>query len=88
MVDSLQEELLDRTSYIDLFQTKKIFTIASDGGLQGHLGTFGWVIARKSKVVLQCSGPVDGSRDTASSTRSELWGFASSLLSLVLVSRA
>lgn len=86
MVEAL-ELISDKPSGVDFFQSKKLVTIASDGGLQGTQGTFGWVVARKSKVVLRCSGPVDGSRDTASSTRSELWGYASSLLSLALVSR-
>jgi hypothetical protein len=86
MVASL-ELLSHQKPGVDFFTSKKMVTIAFDGGLHGTKGTFGWVVARKTKVVLQCSGPVDGSRDTASSTRSELWGYASSLLSLVLVSR-
>jgi hypothetical protein len=80
--------LADPQTIEEAFASKQMLTIASDGGLKGTQATFGWVLSKKLKLLCQCSGPVDGHRDTASSTRSELWGLASSLLSLALVSRA
>ena len=86
MVESI-EGIIDNSDLVTALTTKKTVTIASDGGLKGSFGTFGWVIAKKSAVLLAGSGPVDGPQDTASSTRCELWGYASALLTLVLISR-
>ncbi|KAI2502514.1 hypothetical protein MHU86_11946 [Fragilaria crotonensis] len=61
--------------------------IASDGGLQGQQGTFGWVLATNKCHLAQGSGPVDGPSDTLSSTRCEMAGFASSLLFIVSLAR-
>jgi ribonuclease HI len=61
--------------------------LASDGGLSGAQGTHGWVLSNGSDIILQCSGPVDGPADTASSTRSELAGCTSALLLLVSLTR-
>jgi hypothetical protein len=63
-------------------RSKRTLYLASDGGLQGHQGTFGWVISSKREILYKCSGPVDGPRDTANSTRSESAGFASGVLFL------
>jgi hypothetical protein len=62
------------------FRSRQRIYIASDGGLSDKMGTFGWIIATKTETLFQCSGPVDGPRDTSSSTRSELCGYASALL--------
>ncbi len=69
------------------FRSRERLHIASDGGLHGNFGTFGWVLATSKNILFKCVGPVDGPFDTASSTRSELCGFASSLLFIAAVSR-
>ncbi|KAI2512859.1 hypothetical protein MHU86_1405 [Fragilaria crotonensis] len=69
------------------FRSRERLHIASDGGLHGNLGTFGWVLATSKNILFKCGGPVDGPFDTASSTRSELCGFASSLLLIAAASR-
>ena len=84
MVESMSQ-LADMEAVNAAFSSKKTITIASDGGLKGTNGTFGWVIAKKSTLLYQGYGPVDGSPDTSSSTRCELWGYASALLALVLL---
>jgi hypothetical protein len=62
-------------------------TISSDGGLKGHLGTFGWQLSTNDNVVLyEGAGPVDGPYDSASSTRSELAGYVAPLILLALIS--
>jgi hypothetical protein len=72
MVESMSQ-LADMEAVNAAFSSKKTITIASDGGLKGTNGTFGWVIAKKSTLLYQGYGPVDGSPDTSSSTRCELW---------------
>ncbi len=62
------------------FQSRERLTIASDGGLDGQHGTFGWVLATKKLILYECGGPVDGPYDTIPSTQSELAGFALALL--------
>ena len=69
------------------FRSHERLQIASDGGLSGHDGTFGLVLATTKQVLFKCGGPVDGPFDTASSTRSELCGFASSSLLIAAVAR-
>lgn len=69
------------------FRSRERLTIASDGGLDGQHGTFGWVLATKKLTLFECGGPVDGPFDTISSTRSELCGYASALLLITAVSR-
>lgn len=67
-------------------QKKQTLTIASDGGLKGRQGTFGWVISTKRNVILaEGAGPVDGPYDTSNSTRCELGGYAASLSFLSLL---
>ena len=67
-------------------QKKQKLTIATDGGLKGHLGTFGWIISTKAnEVLVEGAGPVDGPYDTANSTRCELGGYAASLFFLSLL---
>jgi hypothetical protein len=57
------------------------FTFATDGGLKGQRGTFGWLISSSTNVILyEGAGPVDGPFDSSSSTRSELGGYAAVLL--------
>ncbi|KAI2497835.1 hypothetical protein MHU86_16669 [Fragilaria crotonensis] len=67
-------------------QTKQTLTIASDGGLKGRQGTFGWLVTTPSdEILVEGAGPVDGSFDTSNSTRCELGGYAASLLFLSLL---
>jgi hypothetical protein len=69
------------------FRSREQLYIASDGGLSGNQGTFGWVLTTSKHVLFQCGGPVDGPFDVLNSTRSELCGFASSLLMIAAISR-
>ena len=78
LMDQLEQVASDQQIW-RAFRSKKRLHIASDGGLALSKGTHGWVIALGSKILFRCSGPLDGPVDTASSTRSELWGYASSL---------
>ena len=56
-------------------------TIATDGGLKGRQGTFGWLLCSSTNEVLcEGAGPVDGPFDAASSTRSELGGITAALV--------
>ncbi|KAI2497542.1 hypothetical protein MHU86_16945 [Fragilaria crotonensis] len=67
-------------------QTKQTLTIASDGGLKGRKGTFGWLVTTPSdEILVEGAGPVDGPFNTANSTRCELGGYAASLLYLALL---
>jgi hypothetical protein len=62
-------------------QRKQTLTIASDGGLKGRHGTFGWTLSTsKNHVLCEAAGPVDGPIDTANSTRCELGGYTSALI--------
>ena len=66
---------------------KKSVTIASDGGLKGRQGTFGWHLSTgTNQPLFEGAGPVDGPFDSANSTRCELGGDAASLLLLSLLS--
>jgi hypothetical protein len=66
-------------------RSKHSITIASDGGLKGKNGTFGWQMRSASDEHLaEGAGPVDGPFDTANSTRCELAGYAASILFLSL----
>jgi hypothetical protein len=69
------------------FRSHDRLYIASDGGLLGHEGTFGWILVTSNHELFRCGGPVDGPFDAASSTRSELCGYASSLLLIAAVAR-
>ena len=63
------------------FRSRQRILIASDGGLRKKLGTYGWKIVNKQGITLfSGSGPVDGPRDIANSTRSELGGLTAPLL--------
>ena len=69
-------------------RSRKRLEIISDGGLKLGDGTFGWKIILPDRTTLfQGAGPVDGPRETESSTRSELSGLAAPLLLLTCVSR-
>jgi hypothetical protein len=57
----------------------------TDGGLKNHRGTFGIVVSVEDKIVWEGCGPVDGNPDTASSKRSELFGYAALLEFLLMV---
>jgi hypothetical protein len=66
---------------IERLRSIKSKTISTDGGLSliGQ-GTFGWMLTdAKGKQLVTGSGPVDGPATQASSTRSELHGFAAPL---------
>ncbi|KAI2509566.1 hypothetical protein MHU86_4827 [Fragilaria crotonensis] len=67
-------------------RSKKNLTIASDGGLKDVRGTFGWTLSTSENIILyEGSGPVDGPRDVANSTRCEIAGLAAPLLLLSLL---
>ena len=56
-------------------------TIATDGGLKGRQGTFGWLISSNTNEILyEGAGPVDGPYAAANSTRSELGGLAAAMV--------
>jgi ribonuclease HI len=66
---------------IELLRSIKSKTISTDGGLSliGQ-GTFKWMLTdAKGKQLVIGSGPADGPATQASSTRSELHGFAAPL---------
>ncbi len=87
LLDDLQQVATDVQVW-RAFCSKECLYIASDGGLHaGQHGTFGWVISTNKHVLFKCGGPVDGPYDTVNSTRSELCGFASSLLLIAYLSR-
>ena len=52
------------------------FNCGTDGGLKINQGTFGLVVSVEDKIIWEGCGPVDGCQDTASSKRSELFGYA------------
>ena len=69
-------------------RVKGTITIASDGGLKETRGTFGWTISTSDITTLyEGAGPVDGPRDVANSTRSEIAGLAAPLLLLTVLAR-
>ena len=86
MVESMNL-VADMQEILGTLSKKKTVTIASDGGLKGNQGTFGWLITKQLKVLLQGSGPVDSHPGSSSSTWCELWGYASALLTLTLLLR-
>jgi hypothetical protein len=62
--------------------------IVTDGSLADGIGTFGWRLLRPPTLVLfQGSGPVNGPIELATSTRSELGGFAAPLLLVAAISK-
>lgn len=81
------EQVADDVQIWRAFRSKERLHLASDGGLMGRLGTFGWVLTTSKRVLFKCGGPVDGPHDTATSTRSELCGIASALLLIASVAR-
>jgi hypothetical protein len=69
------------TCMIEHLRSIKSKTISTDGSLSiiGQ-GTVGWMLTdAQGKKLITGSGPVDGPADQASSTRSELHGFAAPL---------
>ena len=81
------EQVADDLQVWRAFRSRERLYIASDGGLDGTKGTFGWVLATSKRILFKCGGPVDGPFDTQNSTRCELCGFASSLLLIASLSR-
>ena len=80
MLNHVKQNVSDVEAW-EACNTEDPLTFATDGGLKGTRGTFGWIISSSTKVVLfEGAGPVDGPFDSASSTRSELGGFAAVLL--------
>ena len=57
----------------------------SDGSLSANGGSFGYVMSMAEVPLWEGAGPVDGDRSTASSTRSELFGYAGTLEFLILL---
>ncbi|KAI2506762.1 hypothetical protein MHU86_7657 [Fragilaria crotonensis] len=88
LLSHIQQTVTDDTLWKAL-REKQSITVASDGGLKGNKGTFGWQVRSSSDEVLaEGAGPVDGPFDVANSTRCELGGYASALLFLSLLHRA
>ena len=69
------------------FRFRRKLILATDGGLANQRGTFGWILSTGTQSLFTCAGPVDGPFDTSSSTRSELAGYASTVLFLRTLSR-
>ena len=90
-----QQRLLSHVNFVssadDVWKAsreKRSLTIATDGGLKDIRGTFGWTISTVTNTTLcEGSGPVDGPRDVANSTRCEIAGLAAPLLFLNLLIR-
>ena len=59
--------------------------LGTDGGLNDHGGTFGYVLGLTEIPLWDGAGLVDGDLSTASSTRLELFGYAGSLELLLLL---
>jgi hypothetical protein len=55
------------------------FNCGTDGGLKNRQGTYGLVVSVEDKIVWEGCGPVDGNPETASSKRSELFGYGALL---------
>jgi len=75
------DQHISDTYMIEHLRSTKSKTISTDGGLSliGQ-GTFGWMLTdTKGKQLVTGSGPIDGPATQASSTRSELHGFAAPL---------
>lgn len=81
------EQVADDLQVWRAFRSHERLYIASDGGLDGQKGTFGWILATSKTTLFKCGGPVDGPFDTQTSTRCELCGFASALVLIASVSR-
>ena len=81
------EQVADDLQVWRTFRSNERLYIASDGGLSGNQGTFGWVIATAKHTLFKCGGPVDGPQDMQNSTHCELCEFASSLLLIAAVAR-
>ena len=79
LLDGFHQLATDRQIW-KAFRSRRRIHFATDGGLHAQRGTHGWVIATGRKTLFQCAGPVDGPLATASSTRSELAGYASALI--------
>jgi hypothetical protein len=73
LIEGYQQKATDNQLW-KAFRSKQRLHMASDGGLYSQQGTHGWVLSTGSRILLKCAGPVDGPRDTSSSTRSELGG--------------
>jgi hypothetical protein len=71
------------------FRSKRWIDIASDGGLTGQTGTFGWKIydTTRKRTLFTGAGPIDGPFELNRSTRSEFGGYAAPLLLITLISR-
>ncbi|KAI2501345.1 hypothetical protein MHU86_13143 [Fragilaria crotonensis] len=72
LLSHIQQTVTDDTLWKAL-REKQSITVASDGGLKGNKGTFGWQVRSSSDEVLaEGAGPVDGPFDVANSTRCKL----------------
>ena len=71
------------------FRARRRLEIISDGSLANQtLGTFGWkIVTTKDTIFYQGTGLVDGPPETASSTRTELGGYAAPLLLFAAIAR-
>ena len=88
LLDSLTQVATDDSLWKAL-RSRQWIHIASDGSLSSNkIGTFGWTIATNTDTLYTCCGPADGPRDTSSSTRSELYGYASAFLLLTNLAKS
>ena len=80
MLHHVKQSASDET-ILQACQQDNEVTIATDGGLKGRHGTFGWLISsHDNEVLYEGAGPVDGPYDSANSTRSELGGIAAAMV--------
>ncbi|KAI2511186.1 hypothetical protein MHU86_3151 [Fragilaria crotonensis] len=80
------QQVSDNDNVWRVLSQKSPITVATDGGLKGKQGTFGWQVRSSSNDVLaEGAGPIDGPFDVANSTRCELGGCAAAFLFLSLL---
>lgn len=82
---SHHHQIASTTTVWKVCRSKRAITIASDGGLKGKIGTFGWQMrSALDELLAEGAGRVDNPFNTANSTRCKLAGHAASILFLSL----
>ena len=71
------ELLTSEERIIDLCKEHKNGAIASDGGYQNGIGSFGWILAINGETIGKAKGPAEGDSACMSSFRSESYGMFS-----------
>lgn len=71
------ELLTSEERIIDLCKEHKNGVIASDGGYQNGIGSFGWILAINGETIGKAKGPAEGDSACMSSFRSESYGMFS-----------